>query len=405
MKKVCILCSLVLLAARVDAAQPARAVDYAVFSGSDVELTSYSTAIGPVYSGGNMRLEFGYGIQRPSQNSGDFYARGNFVQESLSEVRGKVSANGSVTLQGSADVIGSVVYGTQFSKSMSSDVSGTVTQHAGSVAAVSLPPATTFSPGFFDAIHSDSFTLAPGSYGVVEQNGLFESVTLSSGVYRMKSLTLLNSTSLYLNFNGLEPIKIYVQGDIALDSGFSVFVNGVEVGNGSNGLQTGYAGLTLFETHGDFTVESGFLNYFYGTIFAPFGSVTMDFQDFYGSVLASGPVTGNAYVSLRESQLLASPTPIAGDFNGDGAVTSGDLANWRSGFGSAGAAVGPDDGDADGDHDVDGADFLVWQRQLGAGGASAAALSIPEPFSGWLATCAMLLVFSGRRGVMARSSM
>jgi len=62
------------------------------------------------------------------------------------------------------------------------------------------------------------------------------------------------------------------------------------------------------------------------------------------------------------------------DFDEDGDVDSADLAEWQTGFGTAGTAVHMD-GDADGDQDVDGADFLVWQRQLGVSVAAA----VPEP--------------------------
>ena len=151
--------------------------------------------------------------------------------------------------------------------------------------------------------------MPPGSYGAVQETGLFESVHLSSGNYYLGSLSLLGSTSLYLDFTNLQPINVYVQGNITLDSGFDVYVNGVQVGNGNNGLQTEYAGLTLFETHGNFSLASGFLNYFYGTLFAPSGSVTMNVQDMFGSILASGPITGNAYIDLRSSQTLAVPEP------------------------------------------------------------------------------------------------
>jgi len=53
------------------------------------------------------------------------------------------------------------------------------------------------------------------------------------------------------------------------------------------------------------------------------------------------------------------PTAIA-DFDGSGVIDSGDLATWRSDFGSSAGS------DADGDGDSDGFDFLAWQRQLGS---------------------------------------
>jgi hypothetical protein len=58
-----------------------------------------------------------------------------------------------------------------------------------------------------------------------------------------------------------------------------------------------------------------------------------------------------------------------GDFNGDGAVDSSDLAVWKSNFGQLSAEFSQ--GDADGDADVDGSDFLIWQR-----GYTASAVSV-----------------------------
>jgi hypothetical protein len=292
------------------AAQPLKATDYAIFSATSVELTSYSTAVGPIYSGGKLQLDFGYGIQRPSQNSGDMYARGDFVQDSLSQVTGNVFANQSISLNSSSThVSGNATYGSTIA--YSGTVGGTIIHQPNSVAAVNLPSATTFSPGFFDSIHNTDFTLAPGSYGAVQETGFFKSVHLSSGNYYLNSLSLLNSTSLYLDYTDQQPINVYVLGNINIDSGFKVYVNGTQVGNGNNNLQTGYASLTLFETHGNFVLSGGFLNYFYGTVFAPNGGITMNVQDMFGSLIASGPITGNVYMDLRPSRQLAVPEPAS----------------------------------------------------------------------------------------------
>ena len=72
-----------------------------------------------------------------------------------------------------------------------------------------------------------------------------------------------------------------------------------------------------------------------------------------------------------------------GDFDGDGAIGASDNRYWRMGFGAA-AGAGAALGDADGDADVDGGDFLAWQQAYGAGSiATGAAVSVPEPVSGW----------------------
>ena len=341
------------------AAQPTRAKDYAVFGLSDVTLDSYSTVLGPVYSGASTVAKFGYGIQEPSQNAGDFYSRGSFTLESLSEVKGNIFANQNVTLQGSADVTGNIVYGNFYSASTSSDVSGSVTKQTDSVAAVSLPPPTSFTPGFFDAIHTSDFTLAPGAYGAVQQNGLFNEVHLSSGVYTMRSLALNGSTSLHLNFDGMNPIKVYVEDDIFIDSGFDVYVNGAarqRQRRRADGLRGSHAVRNSRQLHHRQRLFELLLR----NHLRPRrqrhdgrrGHVRLDPR--------RGPHHGKRLHRAPPEPVLGAVGPIPGDFTGDFAVDELDLQRWRSGFGLTSASVSQ--GDANGDQIVNGADFLVWQQ-------------------------------------------
>ncbi|RIK69914.1 MAG: hypothetical protein DCC67_21010 [Planctomycetota bacterium] len=79
------------------------------------------------------------------------------------------------------------------------------------------------------------------------------------------------------------------------------------------------------------------------------------------------PVSGNAELNLDNIQLAAA-SPLAGDFNGDGAVDGADLTDadvgWAARFGA----------------DLNGHDFLIWQRNFGQpGGVAPAATAVPEP--------------------------
>src|SRR5690606_7363442 len=63
-------------------------------------------------------------------------------------------------------------------------------------------------------------------------------------------------------------------------------------------------------------------------------------------------------------------SPIAGDYNGDGSVDSGDADVWASMYGMTGGA--PADGNGDGV--VDAADYSVWRDAM-----AASAAAVPEP--------------------------
>jgi T5SS/PEP-CTERM-associated repeat protein len=89
---------------------------------------------------------------------------------------------------------------------------------------------------------------------------------------------------------------------------------------------------------------------------------------------------------------------LAADFDENGIVNGADLANWKTGFGTAAAATHMQ-GDADFDGDVDGADFLTWQLQLGSAPAIAATATVPEPTSCLLLVAAFVLFAAIARSI------
>jgi endoglucanase len=80
-----------------------------------------------------------------------------------------------------------------------------------------------------------------------------------------------------------------------------------------------------------------------------------------------------AAMAVLQPHLAAEIVDLAGDFNRDDRVDSGDLPAWRTALGRTGLALAAD-GDADGD--VDGADFLLWQQNVGGATPPGA---VPEP--------------------------
>jgi hypothetical protein len=96
---------------------------------------------------------------------------------------------------------------------------------------------------------------------------------------------------------------------------------------------------------------------------------------------------------VTPNQVLTVEEPLPGDFNGDMAVTSDDLAVWQGAFGNA----SPGAADVNGDGVADGHDLLFWQRWVGTSTAELASnISVPEPCGGSLAIAA--LAFAGALG-------
>ncbi len=412
------------------------ALDYSIFGASDVFLNTYSVVHGDVYSGDDLTLKFGYGIQRPLQNVGSMYAFGDYTQESLSQVNGNVRANGFASLLGSAAITGSMVTGS-----------------AASVPQIALPPATSFQHGTQNLVLESDHVLAPGAYGDVLCTGLFESLTLSSGDYYFETLRTNSSTTIHLNMtNG--PVRIYSTGDIHFSSGLSFTVNGIDVSSESEDLDSSLASQVLFETHGAFQVDSGFLSQFYGTIFAPQGVVDVDLQDMYGSILASGRIDAEVYLEHVPSTLIGMAPAVDYDLNADGTIDALDidelaaairfasgLAKYdlnRDGMVTASdyqamladgvqtipgdanldrivdvsdfnawnqagsnASAGWANGDFDGSGVVDNDDFLIWNArrfQSAPPPSAATAVSVPEPSIGSAGVFSLLML-----GLLIRS--
>ena len=92
-------------------------------------------------------------------------------------------------------------------------------------------------------------------------------------------------------------------------------------------------------------------------------------------------------MSVSTIRLLA--VPLAGDFDGDGAVGTTDYALWRETLGQTGDGL-PADGNRDGA--VDAADYNLWRANFGAAIPSAVSAT---PTPGSLALLLVVLAFSG----------
>ena len=296
----------------------ASATDFAVFAGRDVTLESYSTVLGDVYAAEEININFGYGIQRPERNQGDFYSLGNISTiGGLSDVNGDMWANGSITFGSSGvDVIGNATYGASISGNAGTIVQGTINHAANSVPTLSLPPITQFSAGAEDYVEidgQDAVVLPPGSYRDVSLTSKTDELHLSSGDYFMRRLDAWISAELHLDLTD-GPINVYVANDVFFESGLRVFVNDEELSltDKNPPLNVDLAELVTFETHGDFTIDKGFLSSFFGTVYAPYGNIEVDTQGFYGSMISGRNITGDFYIEHHPSSRLAVPEPSSG---------------------------------------------------------------------------------------------
>jgi len=296
---------LVLLASPCDASA-LSARDFAIYSAQDVNLESYSVVLGDIYAGRDINASFGYGIQRSASNAGDFLARRNVSVESLSDIDGNVSANGSITFEHAVDVTGNVTYGTTYQQIGSpGTISGVVSQQPNTVPAIALPQVTSFTAGGAN-LTSNNLDLSPGSYGNIVVQGSSASLRLHAGTYYFSSLMMSGNRTLYLDLTSGQSIRVYSEGD--LNFGDHVFVNGLDVSSGLDASTRSLAANVLFESHGNVSIGRLF-DEFFGTVFAPNGTVVGDTLYHYGSIIAGGPVTGAFYIEHIPSALLAVPEP------------------------------------------------------------------------------------------------
>lgn len=316
--------SAVCLLAGVASAQ--NATDFAIFSTDNVVLGGVIR--GDVYSGRDLNVEFGYGIQDQDLNAGDMFAFGNYTQGSLSTVDGSVFANGNATLEGSAEILADLTYGGLLNIGSSADVEGVTQQQPNTVDAIGIPSASEFSAGTEDVISDSSISLAPGAYRDLAMTGLFDQIVLTSGTYYFRSLNFQTGTTVSLQIIDNEPINVFLEGDADFGTGLNFFVNGVEIGTPLGNSVADLASLVIFESHGNFTVAGGFLNYFFGTIFAPDGNVTVDAQFMHGSIISGRPMSVDVHLDHQPSFYLNGqpvPGPMLGDCNLDGVVSFLDI--------------------------------------------------------------------------------
>jgi hypothetical protein len=108
------------------------------------------------------------------------------------------------------------------------------------------------------------------------------------------------------------------------------------------------------------------------------------------------------FAAYAENPLAATPPNVGpplgmpGDYDGDNRVSAADYWVWKNSFGSQNDLAA----DGNGNLIVDAADYTVWRDHLGAGAGGFASLehAVPEPSTGGLAVCFLVvLMFCAKR--------
>jgi hypothetical protein len=283
---------------------------------------STASASGPITALGDVAATGGTVV-------GNILAGGNFSSGPFNQIQGNISANKSVTINGSDfflpagqhTVTGNVIFGTTFSKSSGATVGGTVTQGTVTVnpatfSAVTMPNADKFTAGGSNVSLStfQSMTLPPGSYGSLSLAG-GSTLTLTAGNYFFTSMNTMGPFGFAVIDLDLTkgPINVFVTGDINLLNSFeeNVIINGTTQTDPTLGKQV------LFESeNGNISLTGFSFNTLFGTFFAPNGNISAaTFTNVNGSLLAGGTVTtGSGTITDEASAYLASqlaPPPPA----------------------------------------------------------------------------------------------
>lgn len=187
--------------------------------------------------------------------------------------------------------------------------------------------------------------------------------------------------------------KIEFRGDLALSSASVVEL---QVGPGASGNGSGL--LTVdgnLDLSGELVVTlAAPFTPTYGMQWSLMESAHQITGAFTQTMFPEAP-TGLQWIIDQDMQtvtLRVGYAPLASDYDHDGQIAAGDLAQWQLDFGTSAGS------DHNGDGIADGFDFLAWQRQMG-GTAPVAAVAEPQslPLAALAASVGLAVSFAARR--------
>lgn len=196
---------------------------------------------GNVYAGGSVTVDgevrgniYAHGAVTISYNGkvlGNIISVGNITVNNTAanpSIAGNLESKNNITLLWGAKVGGNVSAGGTVNKNNDALVAGTISQGvptstppaAKQPESTALPELQDFSSTGSDVTPSDGVILPPGNYGAVNI-GWNRTVTLKGGQYVFKTLSLADSTTLKFDFSNDQDILIFVENNVAINSGFS----------------------------------------------------------------------------------------------------------------------------------------------------------------------------------------
>lgn len=243
--------------------------------------------VGGVRSGGDLVLGKSSGTGATGLAvRGDVIGNGEIYIHPQSSIEGDVDAGADVVVGQNSNVTGTVTSAGDITVDPTSTVGAAVPFGSPvSVPNITLPTATTFSPGTTavgDGSGNANITLAPGNYGVLHM-GIASTLTLSSGTYAFQSIDMGQNSTLELNFTtsgvpvAIDEISILVTGDVDFGNSLDVNVNG-EAGTSpaADVERKDYSGALVLETHGSFHLNQN--SQWVGLVIAPFGNIDFGIQ-------------------------------------------------------------------------------------------------------------------------------
>ena len=250
-----------------------------------------------VYIGGNGTIIGTEANPIEIRTTGSVYLSGTAV------VTGVVYAGAVIQMTGSSRIIGDAYAGGAISKGNNNSITGTALQFSPSYLEVpvcpylvnledlKLPDATVFTAGGAaikvkagTSTVPTHYVLPPGTYGSLTSPNnpqgntrlYLNAGSSDHGNYYFNSVSFGSNTALYLNLLGTHDIRIFVVGNVAIQSNLTVFVSTdgtTYLPMTDAAVDPQVAARVYWESHGKFTLGSG--SKFFGSFYTPNGNLSV----------------------------------------------------------------------------------------------------------------------------------